>query len=255
MPNFLEDIIASVDRRAAGWAADASIIERDSVKAPPPRSLSIALLRAKPVGVIAECKQRSPSKGVLTEHYDPVAQAQTYETLGASAVSVLTEPDYFLGSMDHLRAVRESIELPVLCKDFVRHPVQIFNARRHGADAVLLIVRILSGQSQLQALKQVIEDLGMQALIEVHSEAELETALAVQPAIVGVNNRDLDTFETTLEFSRKMAAVMPENVLSVSESGIQSAEDIRMLRQLGYRAVLIGEALMRGKRVLEELTP
>ncbi|MCL5066346.1 MAG: indole-3-glycerol phosphate synthase TrpC [Firmicutes bacterium] len=250
---FLEDIVAAVDRRAQQWRLEEDSIRNQAAGAPAPRSLVQALTAAFPVGVIAECKHRSPSKGWLTEAYDPVAQAKRYQSVGASALSVLTEPEYFAGSMDHLAAVRKEVTLPVLCKDFVRHPIQIWQARSHGADAVLLIVRIVPDRERLQALKDLIEELGMEALIEVHSEAELETALSLNPRLVGVNNRDLDSFETTLEFSRQMAEKIPKAITAISESGIQNAEDIIHLNGLGYRAVLVGEALMRGRPIFEDL--
>lgn len=250
---FLEEIVRSVDARAAGWEGEWEAIRDRAGAAPAPRSLRAGLLAAEPVGVIAECKHRSPSKGWLADHYDPVARARAYEAGGASGVSVLTEPEFFAGAMEHLATVRQAISVPVVCKDFVRHPVQIWQARAHGADCVLLIVRILSGRQELADLKALAEELGMEALIEVHAQEELETALSVDPALIGVNNRDLDSFETRLEFSAQIAKDIPQGVLAISESGIQRREDVAWLRHLGFRGVLVGESLMRGGRLLEEL--
>ncbi len=251
---FLETIVAAADRRAAAWMAEFPTIRSRAEEAPPPRALREALLEATPpVGVIAECKHRSPSKGWLTSTYDPVAQARRYEAEGASAISVLTEPEFFAGAMEHLRAVRDGVSCPVLCKDFVRRPVQVWQARSHGADAVLLIVRILDDPALFADLYALVADLGMQALVEVHSAVELERALRVDPGLVGINNRDLDTFATRLEFSREMATHIPPTVTAISESGIQSAAEVHWLRSLGYRGVLVGESLMRGGHLLEEL--
>lgn len=250
---FLEDIVRSVDARASHWEQEWDAIRDRAGQAPRPRSLRRALAARDSIGVIAECKHRSPSKGWLADHYDPVSRARAYEAAGASGVSVLTEPDFFAGQMDHLAAVRSAVSIPVLCKDFVRHPVQIWQARAHGADAVLLIVRILSGAAELRDLKGLAEELGMEALIEVHSRSELETALAVDPALIGVNNRDLDTFETRLEFSAEIARDIPPGTFAISESGIQRREDVIALERLGFRGILVGESLMRGGRLLEEL--
>ncbi len=250
---FLDDIVASVEARAASWRRESETIKERAAHAVEARSLLKRMASARAMGVIAECKHRSPSKGWLTEHYDPVAQAMHYQTLGATAISVLTEPEFFAGSMDHLARVRQRTDLPVLCKDFVRDPIQIWQARSHGADAVLLIVRIVHDARQLGDLKQLVEALGMDALIEVHSQQELEIALSVDARLVGVNNRDLDSFHTSLEFSERMAAYLPQNVLAISESGIRTAADIERLKNFGYRGVLVGEALMRGHRVLEDM--
>ena len=250
---FLEEILASVDKRAAAWQKEAEAIRARALLAPPPRSLKQALIGSPRMGVIAECKHRSPSKGWLADVYDPVAKARYYQAMGASGISILTEPDYFAGSMEHLAQVRQAVDCPLLCKDFVRHPVQIYQARSHGADAVLLIVRIIQNPGMLAELHRLALELGMEALVEVHSETELEVALALNPELLGVNNRDLDSFETRLEFSQQIAPRIPDSVVAVSESGIRSAADLEWLRGLGYRAVLIGEALMRGGTVLEDI--
>ncbi len=251
---FLEEIVAAVDRRATEWERELPAIRARAEQAPRPRPFREALLTApQQVGVIAECKHRSPSKGWLTPSYDPVGQARRYQALGASAISVLTEPEFFAGDMEHLASVRAAVNCPVLCKDFVRRPVQVWQARSRGADAVLLIVRIIDDRSLFADLFAMVSELGMQALVEVHSAVELERALTVDPLLIGINNRDLDTFETRLEFSHQMAARIPSKVTAVSESGIQTAADVLGLRRAGYRAVLVGESLMRGGRLLEDL--
>jgi indole-3-glycerol phosphate synthase len=219
---------------------------------PPGRSLHRAL-DGPALAVIAECKQKSPSKGWLTDAYDPVAQAQQYERQGANAISVLTEPKFFAGDLVHLEAVRSAVDLPILRKDFVRDPVQLYEARAYGADAVLLIVRIVDGP-RLSDLYQTAVGIGLEVVVEIHSPREAERALVLRPAMVGVNNRDLDTFETRLEFSRDMAEVVPPSLVRISESGITAVSDLDQVSAWGYHAVLIGESLMRGSELLTERT-
>ncbi|MCY0863644.1 MAG: indole-3-glycerol phosphate synthase TrpC [Sulfobacillus sp.] len=249
---FLDRIVTSVDARVEALRDEWARLEEKAQNMPPTRSLADAL-RAEPgtLQVIAECKQRSPSKGWLTDRYDPVAQAQGYQRAGAAAISVLTEPEFFAGDLGHLRAVRDAVSIPVLRKDFIRHPVQIAEARAAGADAVLLIIRILE-PDQYRALYDYATRLGLDVLVEIHSPVEAEVALTANPAIIGVNNRDLDSFETRLSFSQEMAVVLGPDIIKVSESGIHQVEDLRQVRDWGYQAVLVGEALMRGRPLLEE---
>ncbi len=247
---FLESIVASVDERVERLIPVAAFLRGRAEQMPPVRSLAGALDGRGAMAVIAECKQKSPSKGWLTQEYDPVRQAKTYETNGARAISVLTEPHYFAGELAHLDAVRAAVQVPVLRKDFVRHPVQLFEARAHGADAALLIVRIVD-DAQLVDLYQTAQGIGLEVLVEIHSAAEAERAMRLDPALVGVNNRDLDSFETRLAFSREMASVVGGRV-KVSESGIASGADLDAVKSWGYQAVLVGESLMRDSRLLEE---
>lgn len=220
-----------------------------------PRSLYNALSRAGPVSCIAEVKKASPSKGLLRDLYDPIEIAIECESNGAAAVSVLTEESHFLGSMDHLLAVRHNISRPVLRKDFIVDPYQIYESSAFGADAVLLIVAILTSE-QLVELKQLAEHLGLEVLVEVHDLQELRVALEAGATMIGVNNRDLKTFKVDLYTSLNLAPYFPGSIVSVSESGIGSPGDIRKLREVGYDAFLIGERLMKSAhpgRTLREL--
>jgi indole-3-glycerol phosphate synthase len=208
------------------------------------------------VSFIAEVKRSSPSKGVLRADLDPVTLSREYETNGAAAVSVLTDEHYFRGSLDDLRVVRQSIGLPVLRKDFFLDPYQVYQARAAGADAVLLIVAALE-DGALLALLRLIEELGMAALIEVHNAAELGRVLATglgdDRCIVGVNNRDLRTFEVDLATSERLRPLVPAEILMVSESGISNRADVARLAAAGVDAILVGEALVRAKDVGEKV--
>lgn len=193
--------------------------------------------------VIAECKRRSPSRGVLAADYDPVRIARQYEAGGAAAVSVLTEPTFFDGALEHLAAVRAAIALPVLRKDFIVDEYQLFEARAAGADAVLLIVAALA-QQDLVRLQARAWELGLAALVEVHDEQELARAIDGGARVIGVNNRNLKTLAVDVDASYRLAARMPAGVVAVSESGLQSRADLERLSAAGYRAFLIGERFM-----------
>jgi indole-3-glycerol phosphate synthase len=195
------------------------------------------------VNVIAECKRRSPSRGVLRADYDAASIARAYESAGAAAISVLTEPTFFDGSLADLAAVRAAVELPVLRKDFVVSEYQLLEARAAGADAVLLIVAALARGDLRRLLKQAAA-LGLEALVEVHDRGELDVALDAGAALVGVNNRNLRTLAVDVRASEDLIARIPSGVVSVSESGLKSAGDLARLGRLGYRAFLIGERLM-----------
>jgi indole-3-glycerol phosphate synthase len=201
-------------------------------------------LRGPKVALIAECKERSPSGGVLQQSYDPVVLACRYSANGASAISVLTEPDFFGGSLVDLEAIRAAVELPLLCKDFIIDPVQVRAARSAGADAVLLIVAILDDHP-LRTLHECATDLGMQVVVEVHSEAELERALQADAAIIGLNNRDLTRMRTDKGTTTRLRPLVPAGRLVISESGIESRADIDALARIGVDAALVGEALLR----------
>ncbi len=195
------------------------------------------------MNVIAECKRRSPSKGVLRAEYDPVAIATGYERAGAAAISVLTEPTFFDGALEHLAAVRAAVSVPLLRKDFVVSEYQLLEAKAAGADAVLLIVSALS-PADLASLHARATAHGLDVLVEVHDAHELQVALDAGARIVGVNNRNLRTLTVDVNASERLIAAMPSNVIAVSESGLKTAEDLRRLRGLGYGAFLIGERLM-----------
>jgi indole-3-glycerol phosphate synthase len=195
------------------------------------------------VNVIAECKRRSPSKGVLAADYDPVPIARRYEQGGAVAISVLTEPTFFDGTPEHLTAVREAVSLPVLRKDFIVDEYQLFEARAIGADAVLLIVAALD-QATLVRLQTRAWDLGLATLVEVHDDEELSRAVDSGARVIGVNNRNLRTLTVDVDASYRLAARMPRQVIGVSESGLQTRADLERLSAAGYRAFLIGERFM-----------
>ena len=195
--------------------------------------------------VIAECKRRSPSRGVLKADYDPVEIATGYEQAGAAAISVLTEPTFFDGALEHLQAIRNAVGIPVLRKDFVVSEYQLLEARAAGADAVLLIVAALDAQA-LASLHARASALGLDVLVEVHTADELSVAIDAGARIVGVNNRNLRTLEVDVTASEALAARMPREIVSVSESGLKTPADLIRLRQLGYDAFLIGERFMSG---------
>jgi len=195
------------------------------------------------VNVIAECKRRSPSKGVLAIDYDPVQIARQYEDGGAAAISVLTEPTFFDGALEHLTAVRSSVALPLLRKDFIVNEYQLFEARVAGADAVLLIVAALE-QARLITLQKRAWDLELAALVEVHDEAELVRAIDSGARVIGVNNRNLRTLAVDVTASERLAARVPRDVIAVSESGLKSRDELARLAAAGYRAFLIGERFM-----------
>jgi indole-3-glycerol phosphate synthase len=202
-----------------------------------------ALARRDRVNVIAECKRRSPSKGVLRRAYDPAAIARQYELAGAAAISVLTEPTFFDGDLDHLRAVRARVRLPLLRKDFVVDEYQLLEARAAGADAVLLIVAALDAET-LARLHRRAAELGLDVLVEVHDEGELDAAVSVGARLIGVNNRNLRTLAVDVEASRRLAARMPAGVIAVAESGLRDRDELDDLRRRGYHAFLIGERLV-----------
>jgi indole-3-glycerol phosphate synthase len=214
----------------------------ESIAAAAGRFLS-AVSRPDRINVIAECKRRSPSRGVLRADYDPVAIARGYAQNGAAAISVLTEPTFFDGSLDHLAAVRAELELPLLRKDFIVSDYQLFEARAAGADAVLLIAGAVE-RRELQSLVLRAEDLGLDALVEVHDGRELGTALDVGAKLIGVNNRNLRTLQVDVDVSERLIRSIPPHVTAVSESGLKTAEDLLRLRALGYRAFLVGERFM-----------
>ncbi|MGB0389462.1 MAG: indole-3-glycerol phosphate synthase TrpC [Ardenticatenaceae bacterium] len=215
--------------------------------APPPRDLAAAL-RKPGVSLIAECKKASPSKGVLRNGYDSAALAREYEANGASAISVLTDKKFFQGEIEHLAAARQAVKLPILRKDFIFDPYQILEARSAGADAVLLIASLLPGK-RLRTLRLEAERLGMQALVEVHDEAQLKHALASGAKIIGVNNRDLRNFTVDFNTTGRLRPLIPADRVLVSESGIHTTDDVRKLAQMGADAMLVGERLVRSKDV------
>ena len=204
----------------------------------------IAALSGHQPAIIAEVKKASPSKGLLQPDFRPNNIATAYARGGAACLSVLTDSDYFQGSLQDLEAARAAVALPVLRKDFTIDPVQIFQAAAHGADAILLIAAILNDRD-LRDFRELGAQFGMAALVEVHDGEELDKAIGSGATLIGVNNRNLDTFEVTLDTSLRLSERMPANALRVSESGIQTSSDIDLLRGAGYQAFLVGESLMK----------
>jgi indole-3-glycerol phosphate synthase len=222
--------LAVLERRAAGRSPDGARFERE-------------LGQANRFNVIAECKRRSPSKGVLAAEYDPVRIARLYEEGGAAAISVLTEPTFFDGALEHLTAVRSAVSLPLLRKDFIVEEYQLFEARAAGADSVLLIVAALP-QVELEGLQRRAWELGLAALVEVHDEEELSRAVDAGARLVGVNNRNLRTLTVAMDASFRLAPRIPSTAIGVSESGLKSRMELETLAAAGYQAFLIGERFM-----------
>jgi len=246
VPDLLATIVAaarhSVEERVR--RCPASELARQASAMRPGGDRFLASLRSTDgPRVIAECKRRSPSKGVLRTDYHPERIAAGYEAHGAAAISVLTEPTFFDGSLDHLRRVRTAVDVPLLRKDFIVTPYQLLEAVAAGADAVLLIVAALDDDA-LQRLLTEATALGLAVLVEVHSQAELSRAVALGARIIGVNNRNLRTLTVDLNASRELIGQMPDPVLGIAESGLRTSDDLVGLGRAGYRAFLIGETLM-----------
>jgi len=229
-----------------------ALAQRAEARTPRPGHFHAALARRDRVNVIAECKRRSPSRGVLRAGYEPVAIARQYAAAGAAAISVLTEPTFFDGALEHLAAVREAIDVPVLRKDFIVSEYQLLEARASGADAVLLIVAALP-RADLKTLAASAASHGLDVLMEVHDAAELDAAVQGGATIIGVNNRNLRTLAVDVDASERLVAQLPREVIAVSESGLKTRSDLVRLRALGYGAFLIGERLMAAGDPGEEL--
>lgn len=244
--DLLETIVAATRRSVEVRRAEESIAaltERAHVVSSHRGRFYDALARINQLNVIAECKRRSPSKGVLRADYNPVAIAQAYEEAGAAAISVLTEPAFFDGSLQHLTAVRAAVAVPLLRKDFVVSEYQLLEAKVAGADAVLLIVAALR-PAELKVLHDHASRHGLDVLVEVHDATELAIAIDAGARIIGVNNRNLRTLQVDVHASDALIAQVPADVVAVSESGLKTAEDLVRLGALGYRAFLIGERFM-----------
>ena len=245
-PDLLAAIVAATRRMVEVRAAQLPLGELDRRAAatePRPGSFMAALSRADRLNVIAECKRRSPSRGVLKADYDPAAIARGYDRAGASAISVLTEPAFFDGHLDHLAAVRAVTDLPILRKDFVVDRYQILEARAAGADAILLIVAALT-PAALEELHQAATQVGLDVLVEIHGLFELPIALDAGASIIGVNNRNLRTLAVDTEISHRAVELIPDAVVAVAESGLRTRDDLLELGRAGYDAFLIGERFM-----------
>jgi indole-3-glycerol phosphate synthase len=209
-------------------------------------------LQAGAVNIIAEFKRRSPSKGMIRENADAATIARSYQSGGAAAISVLTEENYFAGSLDDLRTVREIVSIPLLRKDFIFDEFQVYESAVAGADALLLIVAALDDGSLSRLLRLTEDDLRMDALVEVHTKEEMVRAIALGAKLIGVNNRDLRTFSVSIETSLELAQFAPENAILVSESGL-TPDEVQKLHTVGYKGFLVGEVLMRAEDPASEL--
>ena len=244
--DLLEAIVAATRARvnaAIEREPRAALERRAAARTPNAAAFAERLSRPGAINVIAECKRRSPSRGVLRVAYEPVAIAIGYERAGAAAISVLTEPGFFDGSLEHLEAVRAAVGVPLLRKDFIVDEYQLLEARAAGADAVLLIVAALDDR-QLTQLSQAAAHLGLAVLVEVHDADECRRAAATGARIIGVNNRNLRTLQVDLDASRAVADVLPPGAIGVSESGLKTPADLQAMKTLGYQAFLMGERFM-----------
>jgi indole-3-glycerol phosphate synthase len=251
MADVLQRILAT--KRAEIASAKSAVSQRElearARAAAAPRDFAGAIRSRIAVGkpaVIAEIKRASPSKGLLREHFDPAEIARSYETGGAACLSVLTDRDYFQGAPEHLAEARAACALPVLRKDFVVEPYQVYEARAMGADCILLIAAALD-RGEMHSLESIAASLGMAVLVEVHDAAELDAALSLSTPLIGINNRDLRTFETRLETTLGLLPRIPEGRIVVTESGILAPGDVARMRGAGVEAFLVGEAFMRAE--------
>jgi len=257
MPTILDRIMETkwTEVAAARAVVSDAELERRAADLQPTRDFTAAVGRSGQVNVIGEVKKASPSAGVIRADFDPVAIASTYAAHGAAAISVLTDVDYFQGSLAYLTAVRRAVAVPVLRKDFVLDRYQLLEARAAGADAALLIAECLPG-ARLAALQREAVDLGLHTLVELHDAEELPRVLDCGAKVIGINNRDLRTFTTRLEHTLDLLAKIPADRMVVSESGIRTHADLQRLGAAGARAVLVGESLMRAADIgaaLDEL--
>jgi indole-3-glycerol phosphate synthase len=245
VPTILDQIVAT-KREEIAWAKtqlSPADLRATLADAPPPRSFFDALARGDSIRLIAEVKKASPSKGVIRADFQPTAIARAYEQNGASCISVLTDEPYFQGSLSHLRQIREAVQLPLLRKDFILDSYQLLQARAAGADAVLLIAECLD-DCHLRKLHNETLELGMTPLVELYEPENLPRVLDAGATLIGVNNRDLRSFQVDLEHTIRLRALIPEECLVVGESGIHTREDALRLQQAGVDAMLVGESLM-----------
>lgn len=258
MSNVLEKIVHKKrsEIAAAQRARPLTELQRSLAAAPPVRGFYDSLVAHHPMGLIAEVKRASPSAGLIREDFDPVQIAKTYEENGAACISVLTDEHFFQGSLEYLMDVRSEVSIPVLRKDFILDPYQVYEARVAGADAVLLIAECLT-DGELTELNNLIHELGMTPLIEIYEPENLSRVMNLSPQLIGVNNRNLKTFETSLDHCISLRNEIPDDILVVGESGIHTRDDVLKLQNADVNAILVGESLMRaediGSRVREIL--
>jgi indole-3-glycerol phosphate synthase len=242
---ILDRIVARKAERLAASKVSMPLeaVVKAAADAPAPRNFRSAIRRSAGINLIAEVKKASPSRGVLREQLDPTELARHYESAGASAISLITEEDFFLGSPAYIGEVRESVALPVLRKDFIFDPYQVYESRALGADAMLIIAAILEKDAASE-LVGLAGRLGMAALVEIHDESELELALNCGAEVIGINNRNLKTMEVDVGTAVRLAPLVPDGIMTVAESGISSREDVEMFDRLGLDAILVGEAIV-----------
>ncbi|MFP4175776.1 MAG: indole-3-glycerol phosphate synthase TrpC [Planctomycetota bacterium] len=251
MPDILREICEAKRAEVEKFTPEqVKRFEKRLRAAPPVRDFRTALSARSEVALIAEVKKASPSAGVIREDFSPEAISRAYRQGGASCISVLTDREYFQGCMNYLKRVRKTVDLPILRKDFILDEVQILEARAGGADCVLLIVAALR-PARLKKLLMKTRELQMDALVEVHTAEELEVASDMGADLIGINNRDLHTFEVDLGTTRDLASEAGEEVVLVSESGIETRDDVLQLKQAGVDAILVGESLMRSENIVE----
>ncbi|MGA1794805.1 MAG: indole-3-glycerol phosphate synthase TrpC [bacterium] len=251
--SFLGRILHTTRQRVdAAVAADPGLdaVRAKALAAPPPRDFYGALADSTHLSLIAEIKRASPSKGTMRKDLDAESQAAAYQKFGASALSVLTEEEYFRGSLEDLARARAACTLPILRKDFIIHPFQVYEARAWGADAVLLIAAVLC-PSEIRELADVARELGMQPLVEIHAEEEIPRAVDSGARIIGINNRDLATFRVDLETTFRLASLLPKELLVISESGIRGISEAKRVASWGVKGILVGEALVTAPHLME----
>lgn len=248
MANILDELAMHAKMRVvdAKQREPLSVVRERAEARPSPEFSFEKALQTPDIAFICECKKASPSKGLIAPEFPYVQIAKEYEAAGADCISVLTEPRWFLGSKEYLNEIAEAVSIPCLRKDFTVDEYMIWSARARGAAAVLLICSILD-DARLLAFRELADELGMTSLVEAHDEREVERALKAGARVVGVNNRNLKDFTVDTENSAKLRALIPDDVLYVSESGVKTAEDVDLLREIGADAVLIGETLMRAE--------
>src|SRR5581483_2463529 len=247
---FLEKIVAQTQNDLAERQREIPLeeVQRLAAAQPAPRDLYAALRKGSDIKLIAEVKRASPSKGLLAPQLDPLEVARTYESHGAAAISVLTEPHFFLGSPAYLTTIKQAVQVPVLRKDFIFDEYQVYEARAWGADAILLICAILD-EAQLRRLLNLAHSLQMQCLVEVHSAAEAQRAVAAGAQIIGVNSRDLVTFKMNPHLVRELRPLIPPDRVVVAESGIHTQADARKLARYNVQAMLVGESLVVSQNI------
>lgn len=250
--NKLDEINASKAEEIKRLEPHAAELRKQALLRNDFRPFRTALQRGNEVAVIAEVKKASPSAGIIAESFNPLSQAREYARGGAHALSVLTEEKYFQGHLSYLKQIREQVDLPLLRKDFILHELQVYESVVAGADAILLIVASLNEEALLK-LYNLAKTCQLDVLVEVHDMDEMERALQIGADMIGINNRNLKTFEVDLATTERLSEEIPNDTVAISESGIKTAEDIRRVRACGINAVLVGETLMRAKNVPEKL--